>query len=243
MTSLPTPEIRGPTSPSPPRSRIAELGIRLLGHAAALLLRALGATWRVRTEGPDPQASERPPFVAAFWHRNVLIASHYYRGRGFSAAVSRSRDGDRIAAMLSALGYQQPPRGSSTRGGAAALRELFRLVRSGTTVSIQPDGPQGPARISKIGIVNLSRLTRRPITPVGFSAAPCLRFRSWDGTLLPLPFARVVCRYGEAIAVPPDADDVLEERIRQDLDAALDGLTDELDARLGRPPDDRRRQP
>jgi lysophospholipid acyltransferase (LPLAT)-like uncharacterized protein len=233
MATAETPE----PAPAPPHSRLAALGLALLGWTAALLLRALGATWRVRSEGPNPLVPGHPALVAAFWHRNVLIASHHYRGRGFSAAVSRSRDGDRIAAMLSALGYHQPPRGSSTRGGAAALHELVRLVRSGTTVSIQPDGPQGPARVSKIGIVTLARLTGQPITPVGFSATPCLRFHSWDGTVLPLPFARVACRYGEPIHVPEDADEALEERLRRELDARLDALTNEVDTRLGLPPE------
>lgn len=207
----------------------------ILGQAAGLLLRLLGATWRVSTEGPDPLADGHEPVVAAFWHRNVLIASHYYRGRGFSVAVSRSRDGDRVASLLSALGYETPPRGSSTRGGASALLELVRQVESGTTVSIQTDGPQGPARISKVGVVSLSRLTGRPITPVTFSARPRVRFRSWDGTLLPLPFAKVVCRYGEPLVVPADADDSEEERRRDELDRALNELTDAVDQELGLP--------
>jgi lysophospholipid acyltransferase (LPLAT)-like uncharacterized protein len=227
------------------RSSFAPLHVRLLGHVAAILMRLLGATWRVRTEGPDPlapresraqrrnAAHEQPPVVAAFWHRNVLIGAYYYRDRSFAAAVSRSQDGDRIAALLGALGYTAPPRGSSTRGGAAALRQLFKLVRSGTTVSVQPDGPQGPARVSKVGIVTLARLTQRPITPVGFSARPTLRFRSWDGLVLPLPFARVICRYAEPIAVPPDADDAEQERLREMLDEVLNRLTDELDSSLG----------
>jgi lysophospholipid acyltransferase (LPLAT)-like uncharacterized protein len=207
----------------------------LLGRVSALLLRALGATWRIQTEGPDPLAPGHEPVVAAFWHRNLLIASYYYRSRGFSVAVSRSRDGDRIASLLSALGYETPPRGSSSRGGAAALLELVRQVESGTTVSIQTDGPRGPARISKIGIVSLSRLTRRPITPVSFSARPRLRFRSWDGTLLPLPFAKVLCRYGDALLVPADADEDEEEQRRADLDRALNALTDAVDRELGLP--------
>ena len=204
-----------------------------LGRLSSLLLRALGATWRIRTEGPDPLVPGHEPVVAAFWHRNVLIASYYYRSQGFSVAVSRSRDGDRIASLLSALGYDTPPRGSSTRGGATALRELVRKVESGTTVSIQPDGPQGPARVSKIGIISLSRLTQRPITPVAFAARPRLRFRSWDGTLLPLPFARVICRYGEALAVPAAADESEEEERRGELDRRLNLLTDAVDLELG----------
>ncbi len=235
------------TAPHDLRSRLGLLGVRIVGHLAAILLRLLGATWRIRTEGPDPlpgdplspaplspeKAPEKAPVVAAFWHRNVLIGAHYYRDRRFAAAVSRSPDGDRIAALLTALGYRPAPRGSSTRGGAAALRELFKLVRSGTTVSVQPDGPQGPARVSKVGIITLARLTRRPITPVGFSAWPRLRFRSWDGLLLPLPFARVICRYAKPIPVPPDADDDEQERLRKALDKALNDLTDQLDSQLG----------
>jgi lysophospholipid acyltransferase (LPLAT)-like uncharacterized protein len=204
-----------------------------LGRASALLLRALGTTWRIRTEGPDPLVPGHAPVVAAFWHRNILMASYCYRDRGFSVAVSRSRDGDRIASLLSALGYETPPRGSSTRGGAAALRELVRQVQSGTTVSIQTDGPQGPARVSKIGIVSLSRLSGRSITPVAFSARPHLRFRSWDGTLLPLPFAKVVCRYGDAMLVPADADEAEEENRRAQLDRELNRLTDDADRALG----------
>lgn len=211
-------------------------GLWLLGHVVALVLRALGATWRIRQDGPDPLAPDRGPVVAAFWHRNLLIATYVYRDRGFSAAVSRSRDGDRIAALLMALGYREPPRGSSTRGGPTALRELFKLVRQGTTVSIQPDGPQGPPRVAKVGIVHLARLAGRPVTPVGFSARPAIRFRSWDGTLLPLPFARVVCRYGEPVSVPADADDTEEERNRRLLNERLDALTDDLDRELGREP-------
>lgn len=228
------------TNPAPHdlRSRLGLLGVRIVGQLAAILMRLLGATWRVRTEGPDPLAEnpvapEKAPVVAAFWHRNVLIGAHYYRNRRFAAAVSRSPDGDRIAALLTALGYRPAPRGSSTRGGAAALRALFKLVRSGITVSVQPDGPQGPARVSKVGIITLARLTRRPITPVGFSAWPRLRFRSWDGLLLPLPFARVICRYAKPIPVPPDADDDEQERLRKALDKALNDLTDQLDSQLG----------
>jgi lysophospholipid acyltransferase (LPLAT)-like uncharacterized protein len=202
------------------------------GRLAALLLRVVGASWRMRVEGPDPLVPGHEAVVAAFWHRNVLIAAWHYRDRGFSVPVSRSRDGDRIAALLAALGYAEPPRGSSSRGGAAALHELVRLVRGGTTVSIQTDGPQGPPRISKSGIVSLARLTGRPITPVCFSARPTWRFRSWDGTLLPLPFARVLCRYGEPIPIAADADEAAEERARRRLDDALNGITDDLDRRL-----------
>ncbi len=214
------------------RRRLHEALAASAGRLGSWLLRLLGATWRVTTEGPDPLSPKHEPVVAAFWHRNVLIAAHHYRDRDFSAAVSRSRDGDLIAALLAALGYREPPRGSSTRGGAAALRELVRLVAAGTTVSIQTDGPRGPARVSKPGVVTLARLTGRPIVPVAFGASRGVRFRSWDRTLLPAPFARIVCRYGDAIPMPEETGDDLDEQIRLQLDHELNRLTDELDTRF-----------
>jgi lysophospholipid acyltransferase (LPLAT)-like uncharacterized protein len=82
-------------------------------------------------------------------------------------------------------------------------------------------------------MLSLARQTGKPISPVGFSARPCIRFRSWDGTLLPLPFARVPCVYGPAISVPWNAEPDDEEVIRHQLDRELNRLTDEADGRCG----------
>jgi lysophospholipid acyltransferase (LPLAT)-like uncharacterized protein len=216
-----------------PRSALHKLRTAVLGRVGAWALRVWGATWRVTTEGPDPLVPNHEPIVAAFWHRNLLMAAWYFRDRNFSVAVSRSKDGDLIAAVLSALGYERAARGSSTRGGAAALHELYGLVKAGATVSVQTDGPQGPARVSKIGVVTLARLTGKPVQPLAFSARPAFRFNSWDQTILPWPFARVVCRYADPIPLARDADDEEEERARIGLDRVLDQMTDALDARTG----------
>jgi len=197
---------------------------------AARLLRLLGATWRLDIEGESP-LGDGAAAIGAIWHRDILIAAYAFRDRGYSVPVSRSRDGDIIARLLMALGYAAPPRGSSSRGGAAALRGLARLVKSGTSVSLPVDGPRGPARRSKIGVASLARLTGVAITPYAFSARPCLRFGSWDETLLPLPFARVTGRFGAPIAVPRHSSPEDEERITGALDVELDALTDHLDAR------------
>jgi len=194
----------------------------LLGRIGAWAIRALGATWRVRVEGRDamPAAS-----LGAVWHHGLLIGAHFFRDRGVAICVSRSRDGDRIAAVLRRLGYAEPLRGSSSRGGPVVLRQLARTLQSGVTVGMLSDGPRGPARRSKIGVVSLARLTGVPITPIAMSARPRLRLRSWDRALLPAPFACVVLRFGDPIAVPWDADPEREERLRRDLDRALERLT------------------
>lgn len=215
-------------------SALVRLGGPPLTRLVAWLLRLLGATWRLEIEGEDPLAGGAAA-IGAGWHRDILIAAYAFRGRGFSVPVSRSRDGDLIAKLLVALGYAPPPRGSSSRGGASALRGLARLVKGGTSVSLPVDGPRGPARRAKIGVASLARLTGVAITPYAFSARPCLRFGSWDGTLLPLPFARVTGRFGAAILVDAQAEPRDEERIARLLDRDLDALTDELDARMELP--------
>ena len=203
---------------------------RGLAFVEALALRALGATWRLRSSGHNPLDHDPGAQIGAIWHQDMIIAAYVYRDRGFSVAVSRSRDGEHLSAALGKLGYREPLRGSSSRGGAAALRGLVRAVSAGTTVSVQMDGPRGPACRAKLGVGSLARLSGAPITPVAFAASPCLRLRSWDRTRVPLPFARVELRYGEPIAVPSDASEEQEESLRLALEESANTLCEELEA-------------
>jgi lysophospholipid acyltransferase (LPLAT)-like uncharacterized protein len=210
------------------RNRIV---LAVMGRLAAWLLRAVGSTWRIEFEGAKPPGPGDAPVLGAFWHQNILTAAFVFRDRQYCAPVSRSRDGDLIAAALGQLGYAASPRGSSSRGGAAVLRAMVRMVKSGTTVSISTDGPRGPARKSKPGIVALARLSQAPIVPVGFSATPCLRLRSWDRMCLPLPFARVRCVVAPRIQVSRTVDSGAEVAVRLELDRELDRLTAEMNVR------------
>ncbi len=200
-----------------------------IGRLAAWLIRALGATWRVRSEGTNPMLGNRAAQLGAMWHRDVIIATWWFRDLGIATPVSRSADGELITPFVVSLGYREPPRGSSSRGGAAVLRSLVRHINAGATAGILIDGPRGPARQSKLGIIALARLTGVPITPIAFSASPALRFHSWDRTVLPLPFARVVARFGEPICVPRDASPDDEEALRREVEARFNSLTDALD--------------
>ena len=208
------------------------IALAVLGRLGAWLLRSIGSTWRIASEGTLPPGPGEMPVLGAFWHQHILIAAFVFRDRQYGVPVSRSRDGELIAAVLGHLGYAPLPRGSSSRGGATALWALMRMVKNGTTVSIQTDGPRGPAQKSKPGIVALARLTGAPIVPVGFSATPGLRFRSWDRTLLPLPFARVRCVFAPRIQVRRDADSKAEVAALRQLDREFDRLTTAMDARV-----------
>lgn len=227
--STPQPNAAGRGGP------LRRLALWLFGLLTSGLLRGLGATWRIEVLGDDPRSAGvgGPARLAAVFHESMLPCAWLYRDRAYGVAVSRSRDGDLVAATLEALGYARPARGSSSRGGSAVLRQMLRGLARGRTTAVLVDGPRGPARVSKTGIVTLARLSGRPIHPVAFSARPSIRLSSWDQTLVPLPFARVVVAYGEPIDVDPEAaDDDAELAVARLLDRRLSDLHFAADARL-----------
>ena len=116
-------------------------------------------------------------------------------------------------------------RGSATRTGVRALRDLVKSVRrDGTSAALAVDGPTGPPAVAKPGVVMLAQLSGAPILPLGVRARPALRLPTWDRLVVPLPFARVTVELGAPIAIARDlAPDALEpERAR--LDATLAAL-------------------
>jgi len=207
-----------------------------LARVAAWLIRALGATWRLSEEGPDPFADAARPVLGALWHRNVLIAAWRFRDRRVVVIVSRSRDGDWIEALLARLGYAPSPRGSSSRGGAEALRRQIRAARATGVAALLPDGPRGPAGVAKPGVIVLARASGGRLWPVAFAARPALRLGSWDRMLLPLPFARVHCVFGDPLALPEAGDAGAREGSRRALEQRLHALTARADAALGLAP-------
>lgn len=204
----------------------------VLGGLVALALRALGATWRLTRGGPLPAPA---PFVLVAWHRGLLVAAYAHRDRGLWVPLSLSRDGDLAERALHRLGFARPPRGSSSRGASALLREMIRRVRAGESGGVLPDGPRGPALEAKPGVLALAAATGVPLVPVGIAAAPAYRLGSWDRALLPLPFARVRLVYGDPIEVPKDTRAASLERFRRQLTAGLHRSDREAQESLQRP--------
>lgn len=198
---------------------------RALAVPIAWLFRLLAATWRERVLGEDP-TDRGEPVLAALWHSNCLIAGCVYRDRGFAVPLSMSRDGERVDAVISRLGWAPSPRGSSSKGATTLLRELVRRVRRGQTLGVLPDGPRGPAGHAQPGIVAVASMSGRPIHPAAIGAHPCIRLGSWDRMRIPLPFARVVRVFGEPISVPRHLGDGELEALRRRLEAELDRLTE-----------------
>jgi hypothetical protein len=204
---------------------------RALAAVAAGVVRALGATWRLELSGTPPA---RAPFVLVAWHRGLLVAAYAHRDRGLWVPLSLSRDGELAEGALRRLGFARSPRGSSSRGGSALLREMIRRLRAGESGGVLPDGPRGPALEAKPGVIALAAATGAQLVPLGVAAAPVGRLGSWDRALLPLPFARVLVVYGSPLEVPRSADAAALESWRARLDQELQRLDREAESRLKR---------
>ena len=213
--------------------------LRLGPPLAAAAVRALGATLRISEQGVEalePLWAARRPLIYAVWHGRILMVPwlnvQLRRTRGARLArvlASRSRDGEMVARWVQRFGLAVV-RGSSSRGGASALRALAAAVQAGEDVAVVPDGPRGPAERLQPGVVALAALTGAPIVPFGFSARPARRLHSWDRFMVPLPFARAAVVFGTAALVSREAD---RETVRADLERSLQEVTARADRLVG----------
>ena len=189
----------------------------------ALVLRLWLATLRIRSNRPLVDDADGGRIIV-LWHDRLfvsgLVGRRFFR-RPINALISTSKDGGWLVAFFRLMGLKAV-RGSSSKRGAAALMTLTRVVRAGEHAGITPDGPKGPARVCKTGVVGLAKLTGRPIILMGLDYACCWRLRNWDRFALPLPFSRVDVTF-EDFPGPRREDDDAEVALR--IQARLNALS------------------
>jgi lysophospholipid acyltransferase (LPLAT)-like uncharacterized protein len=212
-------------APKPP-----DLGRRLLALLARWFIVVLGWTYRSRViAGADVieriVAGERP-VIFCVWHDGIVYWGPYFRrlhrrGVPLTIFTSMSRDGELVAQLALAWGAQVV-RGSSSRGGTEALRLLRRTLAEGRSPVVVPDGPKGPPRAAKPGVVTLSRIAARPCVPLAWAARRGWQLSTWDRLRVPRPFTRVAVAVGEPLAVGDAGGDA--EAWRQRLEQSLEAL-------------------
>lgn len=168
------------------------------------------------------EASKRPA-IATFWHYSIFFILYFMRKKKGVAMVSASRDGEYVNRIVRDLGYETV-RGSRSRGGVQALKGMIRHIRQGRNAAIVADGSQGPARVVQAGSIVLASKTGAPILPMLWSCSRHLRFGSWDGTAIPLPFTRIDFFYGRPLEVPEKIKSPEVERYRLLLEERLNVL-------------------
>lgn len=175
----------------------------LLPWLTLAFYRAWAATWRTSVIESDVHRAlhkKGQPRIYAHWHRDELAIVQFVGRMNIATMTSHSKDGQLIDFVIRKLGGATA-RGSSSRGGAGALRTLIKLVRAGHSASFAVDGPRGPIFRAKPGVFELGRLAHAPIIPVGVASQDRIIFhRSWNKARLPRPFTRVVVVFGEPLA-------------------------------------------
>ncbi|MCB9877512.1 MAG: lysophospholipid acyltransferase family protein [Planctomycetes bacterium] len=200
------------------------LGALLLETLAPWLVRALAATWRVERIDLGGQRcfDGDGPWIVLMWHGRMLPAMPLrpHRARRIGVLVSPSDDGGLAMRALRHFGYVVV-RGSLSRRGARALREMHELLAGGGKLVVTPDGPRGPRHSCNVGPAWLARETGAPLLLLGLAADRVWRLKSWDAFVIPKPFARVAAVYSGPIEVPADADDATLERLSAEAREAL----------------------
>lgn len=213
-------------------SRISHVVTTLREHRLVLQVVPRIAAWlmiglyrllrivHVNRGSPEACWTRGERIIFAFWHGRLLMMPFAYPGAPVATLISQHRDGEYISRIAVLFG-SRVIRGSATRGGVRAFKQMILALKEGFDLVITPDGPRGPQAKVKSGVIELAKLTGAPIVPVTFSAARHRALKSWDAFLIPLPFSRAVYIWGDPMYVEPMAtkeevakyQDILAERL------------------------------
>ena len=211
---------------------------RLFCWLASLYIRLAYNTshWTVvGGEIPKRFWDEGKPFILGFWHGRLLLMPYCWDHRKtIYMLISEHRDGQLIAHTVGHFGIKWAA-GSSTRGGAQALRAMVKALKQGDYVGITPDGPRGPRMRASDGVVNVARLSGVPVIPTAFGTTRGRCLSTWDRFLLAWPFGRGVIVWGDPIRVDRKAGSEALESVRRQVEDGLNAVTAEADRLSGRP--------
>ncbi len=175
---------------------------------AGAVVSAVASTWRTEVSGREHyRATTGGPkgFLFLLWHEALLPLLWHHRRQGVTIVVSEAQDGRYLAAYAERLGYRCLY-GSSTRGGVRALLGAVRALQGGSPVAMTPDGPRGPRRTVKTGILAAAARSGAWVLPIHAEAEWAWRLRSWDRFVVPKPFSRVRIGYGPPFRVAEGQD-------------------------------------
>jgi lysophospholipid acyltransferase (LPLAT)-like uncharacterized protein len=206
----------------------APRGFRLVFASAVvyLLARALVLTYRIRVFGGEHRAAAASghaagSFCLALWHEHLFASIVAHKGQRFAPLASLSADGDIVTWVMARFGFKTV-RGSSSKGGAEARAALVERTATGWFTAITVDGPRGPRRRVKGGIVDLARRTGVAVVPLATLGDRQWVLRSWDQFKIPKPFARVAVRYGAPVPVPEGTSGLAFGEVKQRIKTGLE---------------------
>ncbi len=207
----------------------------LIGALLWFIARMISRTVRLQTKNAEIMREFEKDGKGAIlitWHGRTMVPANYFRGRGYWALISLSRDGDIQNRIFKLFGFHTI-RGSTGRGGVRAVLQMAKKVREGGILSYAPDGPRGPSHKVQEGTIFLAERCGCPVIPLGFSANPRKLLKSWDMYLIPKFFAKGAMVLGEPIFVPPNMTDEQKQEIALKIEEAINQAEEEAERMVG----------
>lgn len=206
-------------------TRVGGLATAIVGQIWSNTLESQIAHYDITADPARPEF--QGPVVLAFWHEYIALPFSMWGHCNIAILTSRHRDADFLNQAAYHFGYVAV-RGSSSQGGAAALRELKRLSRT-MTLTLTPDGPKGPRREMAMGPVFLSSRLQLPLVPMGIGFDRPWRLNTWDRFVVPRPFSRARIVWGPRMPIPPRLDRDGLEHYRRQVQDVINCITTEAE--------------
>ena len=209
--------------------------LRIIIFVGYWFIRCIGPTLRlcVSREDSSQHAISQRPLIGSFWHECIIPATYAYRNLGVRVMSSNSYDGEYMGRIIHKLGFVAV-KGSSSRNAVRALLGLRRALDDGWTVAFSLDGPRGPRHQVKPGPVALARSAGVPMSAFHMAVDRAWVLNTWDRLIIPMPFSRVLMRFGKLIEVPREASDADLDRYTQELQATLDRVHEFAEANIAK---------
>lgn len=198
---------------------------------AVFIFKVIAATYRIKeinAEKMTPRQGKEKQYIYAFRHSQLLEHIYFYRNTKMASLASLSRDGEIAAAVAEAFGITMI-RGSTTRGGAAALMGLKSCAEQGYDIALTVDGPRGPLGTVNSGVIYLAKLTGLEIIPSCYACDRAIRLRTWDKFLIPMPFSKGYFNFGRPIKVQDSLQDDGVDAVKEQVKTALDAINAECE--------------
>ena len=227
------------------RRRIERLGGNVLranstqsviATLAANYLRLVNATSRLTFDPSDPYVmnASLAPVIFTMWHgQHFMLPFARQYDLDVRVLISRHIDGEINARVAEKLGIgtirgstARNPKRMFEKGAIHGFMEMKTALEEGAFVCMTADISNLAARRAGLGVVSLAKISGRPIVPVAYASSRRIDITSWDRATVNLPFSRAVCAVGEIIEVPADADEMLLEAKRLEVETSLNEATE-----------------
>ena len=162
-------------------------------------------------------------YILTTWHQNIYFSCWLLKNRKFGSMISKSQDGEMITEVVEHFSFV-PIRGSTSNGGAHALREMVSYLKGPLPAAITPDGPLGPHGKVQPGVIMIAKMSGMPIIPWCYEALDQWTInKSWDHHKIPKPFTIAVSAFGPPFYVPTSiTGEEIEEYCEKLRNAMLD---------------------